>query len=191
MTLDIFTPAIVLAIGMLLWMGILPHTFFREGERNLQWWINAAPFGISGLVLLGAFFGLVTPIGAAAEPWAPAVALVATGVLVAAACLMSYTLGTHRRPLALWMQRDDEPRHLVTEGPYRRIRHPFYTSFILLLVGCTLAVPHGLTLGALVFVAYRLNRTAAGEEARFLRSELATEYAEYMRGTGRFAPRWT
>ena len=116
-------------------------------------------------------------------------ALAATGVIVASACLMSYTLGTHRRPLALWMQDDDEPCHLVTEGPYRRIRHPFYTSFILLLTGCALAVPHGLTLSMLIFVAYRLNKTAAREEARFLRSELASAYAEYMSGTGRFMPR--
>jgi protein-S-isoprenylcysteine O-methyltransferase Ste14 len=116
-------------------------------------------------------------------------AVVAVVLMAGALALGGYTLGTHRRRLALWHQDDDAPEHLVEEGPYARIRHPFYTSYLISLSGCVLAAPHGVTAAVLVFVAYRLNRTAAREEARFLASErFGARYRTYMRRTGRFLP---
>ena len=188
MALDISAPAILIALSILAWIAVLPRFFFRAGEWNLQWWLNTAPFGATGVVLLGALGGGVVPVVAPTQWLGATMALTGTVILVAAASLMSYTLGTHRRPLALWMQNDDAPEHLVTEGPYALVRHPFYSSYILLLTGCVLAVPHWLNLALLLFIAYRLNATAAREEARFLKSSFGEAYAEYMSRTRRFVP---
>ena len=57
-----------------------------------------------------------------------------------------------------------------------------------MLTGCVLAVPHWLNLTLLLFIAYRLNATAAREEARFLKSSFGDAYAEYMSRTRRFVP---
>lgn len=182
-------PAIVLGLGSLAWIAVLARIFFLPGEWNLQWWLNTAPFIVTGLGMVGVLTGAASPL---VEPSTSAGGLLATAsVLVVAASLglSGFTLGTHRRRLELWHQHDDHPEHLVTEGPYAVVRHPFYTSYIASMVGCVLAAPHVVTLAMLVVVAIRLNATAAREEARFLTSEeLGARYAEYAASTGRFLP---
>lgn len=185
------TPAIVLGAASLVWIAALARIFFLPGAWNVQWWLNTGPFVAGGLAMVGIAAGwlepLVDPLGGAGGAMASASALVTAAGLVLAGC----TMGTHRRRLALWHQTDDEPEHLVTEGPYARIRHPFYTSYLVCLVGCVLAAPHPMTVGVLAVVAYRLNGTAAREERRFLRSgTFGARYGAYVQRTGRFVPRW-
>ena len=81
----------------------------------------------------------------------------------------------------------DEHR-LVTDGVYRRIRHPMYTSFLLMGLGQAfllanwIAGPAGL-IAVLVLVVVRVPR----EEAMMLR-HFGDAYREYMRRTGAVAP---
>ena len=184
------TPAIVLGAATLVWVAVLARIFFLPGRWNVAWWMNTGPFVVGGLALIGVAAGwlepLVDPRGGVGAAMACVSVLVAAVGLVLAGC----TLGTHRRRLALWHQTDDEPEHLVTEGPYARIRHPFYTSYLVCLTGCVLAAPHPVTVAVLLVVAYRLNGTAAREERRFLRSDaFGDRYEAYVRRTGRFIPR--
>lgn len=84
---------------------------------------------------------------------------------------------------------NDQPRHLVTCGPYRYIRHPFYASYLLAwTAGIVASRQLWLTAPLLIMLAiYR----AAGrdEERRFLSSHLSDQYQEYRRTTGAFIPR--
>lgn len=190
MTMPTTAPPIFLGLLGLIGIACLTRIFFLPGRWNVQWWLNTAPFVAGGVAMLAVLGGGLTPWVSPASMLGGAMAVLATVLIGAALCLTGYTLGTHRRPLALWHQTDDAPEHLVTEGPYARIRHPFYASYLLALVGCTLAAPHWSTLGVLAFLVYRLNRTAAREERRFLASvSFGAAYAAYMRGTGRFVPR--
>ena len=91
-------------------------------------------------------------------------AILAILLCASAQALMGYALGTHRRRLALWHQTDDAPEHIVTEGAYALVRHPFYTSYLLTLVGGVLAAPHLWTVVTLAYAFHRLNATAAREE---------------------------
>jgi protein-S-isoprenylcysteine O-methyltransferase Ste14 len=127
---------------------------------------------------------LALPAGAHALAAAASLALNAFALT-----LLLWTVTTHLRPLRLWHQVDDEPEHLVTEGPYAFVRHPFYASFLTTLAACVLAAPHWITLAAFGYGAHRLTGTAVKEEARFLRSAFADRYADYARRTGRFLPR--
>ena len=87
---------------------------------------------------------------------------------------------------------DERPAVLVESGPYRFVRHPFYTSYILYWIGIAFAAPHiavvigvGAILSAYAAVARR-------EERGLLTGPLGEQYSQYMRGTGRFFPRlWT
>jgi protein-S-isoprenylcysteine O-methyltransferase Ste14 len=173
-------------------MGALPRIFFRrDGRLNLRWWLTAAPFFAgSGTVVLAAL-GLVAPWWSQPSALAAGAELAAVGMATASIGLMCFTLGSHRIPIALWHQIDDAPQHIVTWGAYGRIRHPFYASFLLLLVACLLACPHPITAAAFVWGALALNGTAAREEVLLRGSELGAEYAAYMRRTGRFFPRLT
>jgi protein-S-isoprenylcysteine O-methyltransferase Ste14 len=91
--------------------------------------------------------------------------------------------------VALWHQRDDAPQHIVTWGAYRRIRHPFYAAFLLILAGAFLFAPSLGTAATLAFGALQLNRTAAGEERRLAASAFGADYRTYVARTGRFLPR--
>jgi protein-S-isoprenylcysteine O-methyltransferase Ste14 len=183
----------LLAIGaslmLFVWIGMLPRLFFRPGRRTLQWSLNALPFWIAGLTLLCGVMGALNAVRPS-EGWAAAtLSLTSLGLSGAAAWLLSCTLATHERPLALWHQINDHPEHIVTSGTYTHIRHPFYASFLIALVGSFFALPHGLTLLALVAGVYRLDRTAHAEEQLLRASDFGDTYGAYMLRTGRFIPR--
>ncbi len=81
-----------------------------------------------------------------------------------------------------------DSQELVTDGPYRWIRHPMYSAFFILHVAAFLLTANwfiGLTwmagLTAIIFL--RVKR----EEAMLL-SAFGSEYRSYMEHTGRFLP---
>ncbi len=76
---------------------------------------------------------------------------------------------------------------LTASGPYRFIRHPIYTSYLILMFGIAFATGNWLVafpyvLGALLTI------TRTGQEELVLRQTLGKEYELYSRRTGRFFP---
>ncbi len=79
---------------------------------------------------------------------------------------------------------------LVSHGPYQWVRHPMYTSFVLLWVGYFFLSANwfiGLT-GILGFVWAIVVRTP--KEEQMMIDRFGEEYLAYMNNTGRFLPRW-
>jgi protein-S-isoprenylcysteine O-methyltransferase Ste14 len=76
---------------------------------------------------------------------------------------------------------------LVTNGPYARIRHPIYTSFLLLFAGATLI--SGSVLVLLTIPLGALLYWQAGEEEKIMRTSFGTQYQDYHERTGAFLPR--
>jgi protein-S-isoprenylcysteine O-methyltransferase Ste14 len=77
---------------------------------------------------------------------------------------------------------------LVTHGPYRWVRHPFYLAFAIAVIGNTLVTANAFlavtgTAAFLVIVA----RTSIEEQK--LIERFGRDYLDYMRHTGRFLPR--
>ena len=175
----------VLLAANLAMIGCLPAVAFRrDGRFNLLWWATASPFLLAGGALVAARVGALALSHA---PEAVAACAVATSSLSIA--LLWSTAATHRVPLALWHQANDAPVHLVTWGPYRRIRHPYYASFLLALLATALAAPHPATVAAFLLGVTVLTLTARREERRLLSSQFGAEYAGYMASTGRFLPK--
>ncbi len=164
-------------------MSLLPVTFFRRGHLGLRWWLTALPFVVAGATVAT---HVVWPLpGIARSPLLDALALlVAAGALM----LLLVTRAAHRRPIALWHQPDPPPA-LVTHGPYAHVRHPFYSSFGLMLLAAVLAAPHALTVLALAWGWAALAWTARCEERVILTSSLGDEYRAHASRTGRFLPR--
>jgi protein-S-isoprenylcysteine O-methyltransferase Ste14 len=77
---------------------------------------------------------------------------------------------------------------LVTHGPYRWIRHPFYVAMLLAVIATSLIAANWLLALAGVGVFALLAVRAAAEE-RNLVARFGRDYEEYMRRTGRFVPR--
>ena len=172
-------------------IGLLPKLFFRkDGSYNLMWWLTASPFFLCTLFLLLSFAGYIPRLTGYGNSTARVFELVSVPFTVASVALIFFTLGTHRIPIALWHQENDAPKHIVTYGAYRWIRHPFYASFLLALFGALLFCPQWGTLITFIQGFVILNRTAAREEKRLCASQFGAEYAEYVRRTGRFWPRF-
>lgn len=115
--------------------------------------------------------------------------LVALALEAASLWLFLRTVAASRNRALHFAFDPDNPVSLVTSGPYRFVRHPFYTSYILFWGGFALgtwslwAIPVLAVMVALYAVA------ASGEERKFLATEMATEYADYRARTGMFFPR--
>jgi len=185
------TGAYIVLVLNFLYISLLPAIFFkRDGNFNYMWWVTATPFIMSFLTATAAMMGYLPPLSVPATDATAYLQMLAVAFNVASIALISFTLGTHRIPIALWHQNNDAPKNIVTWGAYGHIRHPFYASFLLFFIGGLLFVPGVLTVVALVYGFIILNLTAAREEKRLSGSEFGQEYVDYIARTGRFFPRW-
>ena len=77
---------------------------------------------------------------------------------------------------------------LVTNGPYRWVRHPFYTSAVLFVLANALAAANWFffVMGCAMFLLLVI-RTRKEEENLIAR--FGDDYRNYMQRTGRFVPR--
>jgi len=81
-----------------------------------------------------------------------------------------------------------EGHELVTQGPYRFVRHPIYTAMLGKLIASNFAFGHwlGLVIAGSVFVVGTLIRIQA--EEKLLRETFGTAYAEYAQRVPAFLP---
>jgi protein-S-isoprenylcysteine O-methyltransferase Ste14 len=112
-----------------------------------------------------------------------------TGVAVCAlaAALLTWTLrnlGTNLTDTVVTRR----AHTLVTRGPYRWVRHPFYDSMALLILAISLIAANWfLLLSGCVVVLLLVVRTRTEEER--LLARFGDAYRAYMLQTGRFLPR--
>jgi protein-S-isoprenylcysteine O-methyltransferase Ste14 len=109
------------------------------------------------------------------------------GLNVVAGALLVWTLGGLGKNLTDTVVTRRE-HTLVTRGPYRWVRHPFYDCIGLLMLGSAWAAANWLMLllGALIFALFVV-RTPTEEEK--LLARFGDAYRAYRDRTGRFLPR--
>jgi len=164
-------------------IGALPFIFFKQGRFNLMWCLTSAPYVVCSIVLVASY------VRGYHTQWSFISSLVAVPFSMGSIALIFFTMGTHRVSLALWHQQNDAPHHIVTYGPYRRIRHPFYAAFLLVLFGAFVFSPEPGTFFTLLYAFLMLNFTARKEEMRLKASQFGSDYERYVQRTGRFWPR--
>jgi isoprenylcysteine carboxyl methyltransferase (ICMT) family protein YpbQ len=182
----------VLSLTGFLLMFVLPKVFFRsDGRMNLRWWMTAAPFGISFHGVWLAWAGITPRLLDNSGAAALALDIVGMLLIVGSVSMQFATMATNRVPLALWHQDGDQnaPKQIVTFGPYRFVRHPFYVSFILLTLGSAFITRDIITMGAVPLALLSLDWTVRNEERKLLASPLGGEYGAYRARTGRFFPK--
>jgi protein-S-isoprenylcysteine O-methyltransferase Ste14 len=77
---------------------------------------------------------------------------------------------------------------LVTHGPYRYVRHPFYATAALLMASVTMLSANWL-IGASSIIVLALLAIRTPKEEQMLIDKFGDDYRRYMRMTGRFFPR--
>jgi len=141
---------------------------------------------ILGLVVLNASFWLVQPLSL--------IQIVSWALLLVSAFLVAHAFWVLRRFGKADKSIQDPSRlsfektiHLVTEGPYRFIRHPMYASLLCLAWGVFLKQITFLSGLLVILASLALYTTAIFEERENLRN-FGDEYVEYMQRTKRFIP---
>jgi protein-S-isoprenylcysteine O-methyltransferase Ste14 len=168
--------------------GVLPRQRF---ERRL--WLLLVPVVLAWVVL---------PLLACTErlswlrlpPWAGVPWVGAVRWIAAALALACYLLS-----LVCWLRMGrswsmavvpGRDAQLVTEGPYRWVRHPIYALSVLLMLASALVLPVAplAVLAAAHLLAFSLK---ARNEERHLEERFGASYRLYCRQAGRFWPRWS
>jgi protein-S-isoprenylcysteine O-methyltransferase Ste14 len=109
--------------------------------------------------------------------------------LAAAFALFNWAAGSIRGRTFSYAGNHDIPQFVHSSGPYRYVRNPFYASYLLAELATVVMRPS--VWGALIVVlaAGYFQWLARFEEAKFARSPVAKEYAQYKARTGRLFPR--
>jgi protein-S-isoprenylcysteine O-methyltransferase Ste14 len=102
-------------------------------------------------------------------------------------------------PLLVWIHRTlgryyapelkIQTEHLIiSTGPYSRVRHPMYTTFILLTLGIILITANLFVTVFGLLIILMLYPISKHEESMLL-DQFGDKYHDYMQRTGRFLPR--
>jgi protein-S-isoprenylcysteine O-methyltransferase Ste14 len=112
-----------------------------------------------------------------------------SGVVAGALCslLMYWTLSSLGRNLTDTVVTRANAQ-LVTHGPYRWVRHPFYVTAALLILSVTLLSANWL-IGLCGLLVMSLLAVRTPKEEQMLIARFGDDYRAYMAATGRFFPR--
>jgi protein-S-isoprenylcysteine O-methyltransferase Ste14 len=125
--------------------------------------------------------------------WAgsPGLALAGAGLAcyLAAHGLFWWALATHGHSRPDFAFVGTTPPRFTTAGPYRRLRHPIYSAYLLAWLAGAFAAGQPWLLLTVALMAVLYHRAASAEEAGFLAGPCAAEYQRYRRRTGMFLPR--
>ena len=80
-------------------------------------------------------------------------------------------------------------QRLITNGPYKYIRHPMYTAFLLWVSFQPLLLPNWLVLLAGLFGIAMMYFGRVEKEEKMMLERFGKEYEDYMKKTGRLFPR--
>lgn len=157
------------------------RTTIRTGREYILWALNS--LGSLGLLYL------ITPWLDPFHVAVPTVVRWAGGVIGLAGVIgfwwTHHTLGKNWSPVLEIRQEHT----LITEGPYRLVRHPMYTTFIVIGTGLGLLTANwvvALTFLGPFILLYLLR--VDSEEAMML-AQFGPEYERYMHRTGRLIPK--
>jgi protein-S-isoprenylcysteine O-methyltransferase Ste14 len=188
----ILLPALI--ISFMLHRGYYVKNRTRPDEATLKKREEGAASKFAGLLGLAGFMAMIAyVINPAWLAWAslsfPAwLRWTGVGIALSGFVLLQWA------QITLANSWSDTPRMmkeqtLITSGPYKWIRHPIYTAFLLIL-GATLLISSNWLVGAcwLGMTVLEIASRVKFEEALML-EYFGDRYREYMKTTGRFLPR--
>ncbi|MBL8596500.1 MAG: isoprenylcysteine carboxylmethyltransferase family protein [Devosia sp.] len=115
--------------------------------------------------------------------------LVALALEAASLWLFFRTIAASRDGALHFAFDTENPVSLVTAGPYRHVRHPFYTSYLIFWTGLAIGTWSPWAIPVLVLMTVLYTVAARGEEAKFARTGMSEDYAAYRARTGMFWPK--
>ncbi len=182
-SLALFAVGPVVAVLALLRRGFRPSpTLYRI--KGWRWYVPAVLLPIEWLLPPALIAFRIGEIGA---DWLPvrevglAVGLAGTVLLVWASVLLGRFL-VHEAAVR-------EDHTLIESGPYRSVRHPVYTGYLMLLLGSGIA-----SLNLCLLLLWPLSLAGiwiqAASEEQVLGTKFGRDFEHYVQRTGRLVPRF-
>lgn len=190
---QVFRLILLAGVLVILPIGIRHRLRSRTGEkldRRQEGLFSLITSRLLGVGLwIGLFAYLINPASMAwaAVPLPAGLRWIGVGLLVIDGLLLTWTLRCLGRNLTDTVV-TRKAHTLVTTGPYRWVRHPFYISAALAVLATSLTAANGfffVTGG--VMIPLLMSRTRK-EEANLI-ARFGDNYRNYMQRTGRFLPR--
>jgi protein-S-isoprenylcysteine O-methyltransferase Ste14 len=188
------TASIIWAVGLVAWFAIrLPYQRrarkigVAADRRDLgdRFFLAFASLTLSLVPLVWVASGFPAAADHVFRPWMGWLGLLADIAFVWLFWASHRQLG---RNWSITLEIRDEHR-LVTEGLYRYVRHPMYSSFWLWALAQALLIPNWVAgLAGLVGVA-GLYFSRVGKEERMMLDRFGQEYQTYCAATGRVIPK--
>jgi len=119
----------------------------------------------------------------------PEIAILGIGIQILSAALFSWAIQTTYRRRLTVAYNPDIPDFILQSGPFRLVRHPFYSSYLLFWLSLMVMEPSIISASAAVLLFGFYLNAAKFEEAKFARSAVASAYKGYAAQTGMFVPR--
>jgi protein-S-isoprenylcysteine O-methyltransferase Ste14 len=176
----------VLAAGYLTWIAFtvcMRYYFRKRRQANAakNWLVRCASACTVGhLVALA----LVTPP-------TPLLSWAGVACFAVANGLYWWALLAHGKDRPAFAFARVTPPAFTERGPYRRVRHPIYTAYLVAWLAGAVATGLPWLLLTVLGMGLLYYRAARLEEELFLASPVADDYRQYRRRTGMFVPRLT
>jgi protein-S-isoprenylcysteine O-methyltransferase Ste14 len=155
--------------------------YFERAPRPL--WVLAVHY-LSMAVALGSFLGVLF-LPTRSDPWVgAAIAMYVTSIAIFLAAIES----AKRTRLQRSFVDHPLPDRLITDGPYKWVRHPFCLGYLLGALAGPIGIDHPLMFVFAAPLAVIAVAAAVREEQVWLSGPRADEYREYRRLTGMFIP---
>jgi protein-S-isoprenylcysteine O-methyltransferase Ste14 len=191
---DIFRLALVLLAAVFMPIGLYHRLQAHTGEKIDRWQEGVVIlFGLrlaALMVFVAVIAWLVKPSSMAWSrlPLPPWLRWTGLAVAVCGGILWVYTVQHLGRNLTDTVV--TRRQHvLVTTGPYRWVRHPFYIACLLMLLGVSLTMANWFILlaSSILWFAFLFPRTRIEEQN--LLDRFGDDYRNYAQRVGRFVPR--
>ncbi len=175
--------------AFLLPLGLCFYYFLLAGARTFRYGPESdLAAGIAQASFFSGLFGTVMLGFRASVPTANAIA--AGALMLGALLLYEWARRTIRTRGFHVAWSGDVPESVCREGPYRLVRHPVYSAYILAFAAMVVALPMLATFAIFLANLALFAHAARDDERSLAESALAADYARYRAGAGMFLPRF-
>jgi protein-S-isoprenylcysteine O-methyltransferase Ste14 len=159
-------------------------------DRTQEGWFILITLRLVGLATMASIMAyVVNPqrMAWASVPLPGCLRWMAAGLLATCALLLTWTLRSLGKNLTDTVV-TRQAHTLVTTGPYRWVRHPFYMSVLLLIASCAVLAANWFIFGCGIALFAMMALRTRIEEGKLM-ERFGDEYHRYVERTGAFSPR--